>query len=287
MRVIFSRLVAHQYSVALGRVAPRGDVPVGFMVLATSPLILWLLDGTVSGVALAVMIVALLGCGLVCLSIGQKTHLAYEQADYAIRPKLPFKLLGSAFLACMVAVLAILKMVPFLVVILLGLSVFALCLSAFGMDPMRDKGMDAPAGRLQSLNIALYQGFEARCEDLLCALDAVQDADLYDRTSAKMTALMGLLASMDLTTPALPRVAPSVTKLIDRMQAEVDTLTKTRRSSVTPLQRQRFLRNTQMLIEGFESVARQKGIGPYFDSADVQSDLLFRQLNRTDLTVAN
>ncbi|WP_439118386.1 hypothetical protein [Marivita sp.] len=274
------RLFDNQRSAALGKVAPAEDVPVGFMVLATCPLILWLLDGTVAGFASAILIISLFAVGLVCLSVGQKAHIAYDMAEVAARPQIPFKLIGSTIVALVVGLLATTKIMVPAVPLVIALSTFILCLISFGLDPVRDKGMDNPATKLRIINTGIYQEFEDRCDALLQALVPLQDDDLYERTRVFMNTIMGLLGTIDVSTPTLQRIAPSVTKLLDKLQNEVVALADAPGGKVTPFQRRKFLIKIQALVDTFETRARQRGIGQGRDNFELQTDLLFNRMNR-------
>lgn len=280
MNLRFKNLFDDQRSAALGKVAPVDDVPVGFMVLATCPLILWLLDGTVAGFASALLIIALFGVGLLCLSIGQKAHVAYDSAEIASRPKIPFKLIGSTIVALVVGLLATTKIAVPAIPFVIAMSIFILCLIAFGLDPMRDKGMDNPATRLRIMNTRLYQDFDDRCEELLLTLARLEDDDLYERTRAAVNTIMGLLSTIDVATPTLQRIAPTVNKLLDKMQFEVTTLITVPHGKVTPFQRRKFLVKIQALVDTFETRARQRGIGQGRDNFELQTDLLFNRMHR-------
>ncbi len=273
-------MVDYRDSAALGKVAPVDDVPVGFMVLATCPLILWLLDGTVAGFASALLIIMLFGIGLLCLSVGQRTHIAYDMAEVAERPKIPFKLIGSAIVALVVGLLATTKIALPAIPLLIGLSTFILCLISFGLDPMRDKGMDNPTMRVRMVNQNLHQEFDDRCEELLLALGRLEDDDLFERTRASVNTVLGLLGTIDDASPKLQRIAPSVSKLIDKMQSEVTALIETPNGRVTPFQRRKFLVKIQTLVDTFETRARNSGIGEGRDNFELQTDLLFNRMNR-------
>ncbi len=274
------RLFDNKRSTALGKVAPAEDVPVGFMVLATCPLILWLLDGTVAGFASAVLIIALFGIGLLCLSVGQKAHIAYDTAEITPRPKIPFKLIGSTIVALVVGLLATTKIPVAAIPLVIALSTFILCLISFGLDPMRDKGMDNPAAKLRVINTALYQDFDDRCEALLEVLEPLGDDDLYGRTRVVVDTIMGLLGTIDADTPVLQRIAPKVSQLIDKLHLEVTALTNTSDGTVSAFPRRKFLVKIQTLVDAFEARARQHGIGQGRDNFELQTDLLLTRMNR-------
>ena len=276
----FNNLLDDQDSAALGKVAPAEEVPVGFMVLATCPLILWLLDGTVAGLVSAVLIIALFGVGLLCLSVGQKAHLAYDSAEVAARPKIPFKLIGSIIVALVVGLLATTKIGNPAIPTVISLSTFILCPISFGLDPMRDKGLDNPAMKNRIVNAALYQTIDDRCEDLLHVLAQLEDDDLFERTRAAVNTVMGLLGTIDFTTSAFQRITPSVNKLLDKLQAEVDALVSASEDKITSFQRKKFLIKVQTLVDAFETRARKNGLGLGRDNFELQTDLLFNRMNR-------
>lgn len=278
--VQMNSLVDYDTSAALGKTAPVEDVPVGFMVLATCPLILWLLDGTVAGFASALLIILLFAVGLVCLSVGQKHHLTYAASEVAERPKIPFKLIGSMIVALVVALLASTKIAAPAIPGVIGLSTFILCLVSFGLDPMRDKGMDNPATRQRLVNRHLYQRFDDQFEQLQRTVSQLQDDDLSERTRVTANIVLGLLGTIDFHTLTLQKIAPSVTKLLSKMEAEVSALVETPDGTVTAFQRRKFHIKMQTLVDAFEARARKRGIAQGRDNFELQTDLLLDRMNR-------
>jgi hypothetical protein len=267
-------------SAALGKAVPVANVPVGFMVLATGPLILWLLDGTVAGFASAVLIIGLFAIGMLCLSIGQRRHLAYDQAEVAYRPPIPLKLLGSSILALVVGLLATAKIgmpsVPFLI----GCATFVLCLVSFGLDPMRDKGMDNPAVRCRLKSQRLYDAFDDRFEDILLSLAALHDDDLTERTRKIVHTVMGLVGTVDFETPMLQKLALPLSKMLDKMEAETDALIQAAPNGVSAFQRRKYNTKMQTLADAFEARARKSGIAEGRDNFELHAELLFERMQR-------
>ncbi|MFP7570880.1 hypothetical protein ACGKZZ_08910 [Marivita sp. S2033] len=272
--------VDFETSAALGNSVPVDNVPVGFMVLATCPLILWLLDGTVAGFASALVIIAVFALGLVFLSVGQKNHLAYTSAEVAARPKIPFKLIGSAIVAVVVGLLAGAKIGMPALPLLIGCATFILCLVSFGLDPMRDKGMDNPAVRLRLANQELYRTFDARFERLLMNLSVLGDDDLSERTRIVADTVMGLLGTIDFETSTLLKVAPPLAKLLAKMEAEADDVIDSYGQGFTRFQRRRYHLKMQALSDAFEARARRSGIAQGRDSFELQTNLLFDRMHR-------
>jgi DNA helicase TIP49 (TBP-interacting protein) len=91
---------------------------------------------------------------------------------------------------------------------------------------------------------------------------------------------MGLWGTIDAATPTLQRIAPSVTKLIDKMHFEVATLVEAPNGNVTEFQRRKFVVKIQTLVDTFETRARKSGIGKGRDNFELQTDVLFNRMNR-------
>ncbi|WP_299784119.1 hypothetical protein [uncultured Marivita sp.] len=269
-------------SAALGQSAPVDDVPVGFMVLATCPLILWLLDGTVAGIASALLIITLFAVGLVFLSFGQKNHLAYDAAEIAPRPKIPFKLIGSCIVALVIGLLASTKISVPAIPLVIGMSIFILCLVSFGLDPMRDKGTDNPALRMRFVNQRVYQDFDDRFERLAITLSDLDDDELSERTRIATNKVMGLLGTVDLKTPTLQKIAPSVSKMLTKMEAEVATLVDRTDGLPSRFERRKFHMKMVALVDAFEVRARKSGIARGRNNFELQTDVLFQRMNRKD-----
>lgn len=276
-------LVTANRSAALGQSAPVDDVPVGFMVLATCPLILWLLDGTVAGLASALLIITLFAVGLFFLSLGQRKHLAYDAAVVAARPKIPFKLIGSCIVALVVGLLASTKIAAPAIPMVIAMSIFILCLVSFGLDPMRDKGMDNPAPRMRLINQRLYRGFDDRFESLAIALRDLNDDDLSERTRIATNKVMGLLGAIDLNTATMQKIAPSVSKMLTKMEAEVSALVDRTDGGPGPFERRKFHMKMLTLVDAFEVRARKSGIARGRNTFELQTDVLFERMTRKDI----
>ncbi|MCL3882059.1 hypothetical protein [Marivita sp. GX14005] len=275
-----ANFVDYDSSAALGKTVPVENVPVGFMVLAFCPLILWLMDGTVAGFASALVVLALFAIGLICLSAGQRAHVAYDAAEIAARPRLPLKLMGSSIIALVVGLLATAKIGTPTVPMVIGSATFILCLVSFGLDPMRDKGMDNPLVRLRLANEDLYRAFETRFDRLLANLSTLGDDDLFERTRLAVDTVMGLVGTIDLESRTLMRIAPTLSKLIRKMEAEVDAMIDAQPRGLTGFERRKFHIKMQTLSDAFEARARRSGIAEGRNNFELQADLLFNRMQR-------
>ena len=275
-----SGFVDTRSSAALGKSVPVDNVPVGFMVLATCPLILWLLDGTVAGFASAVVIIALFAVGMLCLSVGQKRHIAYDEAEVARRPQIPFKLIGSGIVAMVVGLLATAKIsapgLPFLI----GCAIFILCLVSFGLDPMRDKGMDDPRVRRRLKSQRIYEAFDDRFETLLITLSALHDDDLTERTRKTVHTVMGLIGTVNFETKLLQSLSGPLSKMLAKMEAETDALVAVSENGIPPFERRKYLVKMQALADAFEARARKIGVAEGRDNFELQAELLFDRMQR-------
>jgi hypothetical protein len=251
------------------------------MVLATCPLILWLLDGTVAGFASALLVITLFATGLTCLSLGQKNHIAYDAVEVAERPRIPWKLIGSVLIALVIALLAAAKIDLGGIPLLFGCATFILCLVAFGLDPMRDKGMDNPAIRMRLANQKRYHHFDQRCEQMMIELSALDDDELCERVRMLVDTVMGLVSTIDFETPLLKQIAPALSKMLAKMEAETAALVDAANGDLSPFMRRKFLIKMQALADTFEARARRTGIAQGRDSFELQTHLLFDRMNRS------
>lgn len=280
MEIRATPLVDYASSAALGKSTPVDNVPVGFMVLATCPLILWLLDGTVAGFASALLVIGLFAVGLLMLSVGQRNHKAYQKAEIARRPRVPFKLIGSLIVALVVGLLAAAKIATPSVPMLFGSVTFVLCLVSFGLDPMRDKGMDRPEVRQRLTSQRLYDGFDDRFDAILSALAALDDEDLNERTRTVTNTVLGLIGTVDFETTTLQKVAPPLFKMLAKMETETDALLVAAQAGLTPFQRRKYLTKMQTLASAFEARARKIGIAEGRDKFELRAELMFDRMHR-------
>lgn len=91
----------------------------------------------------------LIGAGALTLAAwllrsGLRAEAAYNARKIARRPALPRKILASALtgIGCALAVIAHLESFEILSPIIFGLAGFGLHMAAFGLDPLKDKGME-------------------------------------------------------------------------------------------------------------------------------------------------
>lgn len=272
--------VQYEKSAALGKAVPVDSVPVGFMVLATCPLILWLLDGTVAGFASALLVISLFAAGLLCLSIGQKKHVAYDVSEISARPPIPFKLIGSVIVAMVVGLLAAAKIGVATIPFLIGCATFVLCLVAFGLDPMHDKGMDNPRVGRRVRNQKLYDAFDDQFDDLLTNLSGLQDDDLTERTRKIVHTVMGLVGTVDFETKTLEKLVSPLSKMLAKMEAETDALIEGSQNGISAFERRKYHSKMQALADAFEARARHNGIAAGRDNFELQADLLFDRMQR-------
>ncbi len=280
MSFLPNALFADKKSAALGTSAPVDSVPVGFMVLATSPLILWLLDGTVAGFASAILVIGVFSTGMMFLSIGHKNHLAYDAQEVARRPQVPFKLIGSILVALVVGLLAAAKIGLPTVPGLIGFATFILCLVSFGLDPMRDKGLDNPAACRRLSNQKKLYAAENRLERLLDDIHVLCDDDLNERSRIAVDSVMSLLSTIDLEADTMRKIAPTLEKVVARMEMAATEVIVASDGGLPAFQKRRYLTKMQALADAFGSRALKIGIGEGRNSFELKAELLFDRMSR-------
>ena len=117
---------------------------LGVLFLAAFPMVLWLFQGSAVALFSAMLQFGLLGLALRLVARGQEITRAYHAARVAHRPKLPRKVIGSVLIGLVVFILAGHQFHALTVPLLCGIAATGLSIAAFGVDPMKDKGLDDP-----------------------------------------------------------------------------------------------------------------------------------------------
>lgn len=127
---------------------PRNQQAVGILFLAILPLGFSMLDEpSATNLLTCGGLFLFFGGGLYAISQGLKAAEAYDAAPVTRRPKYPFKIIGCALLALGAALTVTLRGGDAVQILLLTLITGALALASFGLDPLRDKGLDTVQDR--------------------------------------------------------------------------------------------------------------------------------------------
>lgn len=259
---------------------PSFDAGLNVMFLAAFPLVLWLFQGSVHGIATAVLQMGLFSIALRMISRGQEIQRSYNLAQVASPPKVPRKLLGSILIGVVVLILAGHHFVSLTLPIALGLAATALSIAAFGRDPRTAKGLDDPA----LLNQLAAQHAWDRAEDSLCQIadriSRLEDADLTRQAEAARSLVMRLMRTFGTQPNEVRRISKLVGKFTEIMRSEVDRLEAEWSGDNYLFARKRYRLKIETLRHSFESHARIGSEKSGRDAFDFEADLLLDRMPR-------
>ena len=250
------------------------------LFLASFPLVLWFFQGSAVLVVTAVIQMALLSAGLRLISNGQRVHRAYDSARVAKRPRLPRKFLGSSLIGLVVLILAGHHFVSLGIPMAMGVLATALSLAAFGMDPLKDKGINDPEVLARQESDGMLAGVDQQLKLLSDRVAALGDADLRLRTDAAREMVTRLLRALVQDTTVTMKLLKPTQKFTEILSAEVERLEEACDSDDYLFARRKYMAKLQVLTQSYEDRLRKFGGHRKGDAFEFQADLLLDRMNR-------
>ncbi len=258
--------------------APVFDSGLNVLFLAAFPLVLWLFHGSLTGIATALLEMGLLSLALRLISRGQDIQRGYDLVPVCKAPRLPRKLVGSLLIGLVVLILAGHHFPTASLPLMLACVATGLSLTAFGMDPLKDKGADNP----ELLNrIAAEHAWDEADNILSQITDRIalfDDADLTLKSDATRAMVMRLMRSFGTDPKDLFRISKLVNKFSDILRTETDRLEAAWHGDDHLFARQRFVLKLEVLSESFEAHARDGSQRSGRDAFDLEADLLLDRM---------
>lgn len=123
---------------------PRNLKSAQFLGFASTPLLLSVFFGVAISVVEGLGLILIYGASIWLLTLGLRAEEAYNAAPIARKPKLPLKLLAAVVMGGAVAVTVYFRHGLSLEAALVGLVASMLFITAFGIDPLKDKSVSGP-----------------------------------------------------------------------------------------------------------------------------------------------
>lgn len=260
--------------------AANFDSALNVMFLAAFPLLLWVFQGSFTGIATALLEIWLFSMALRLISRGQKVQREYELAEVADRPALPRKLLGSVLIGVMVLILAGHQFQSLLLPLLSGLAATGLSILAFGLDPLRDKGMDDPAVIARMECEAAQEALSHRLDVVADQVAALQDAELIRRTDRARDLIDRLMQDTARDADSFARIRKPIETFAHMLSEEVQRLLDSAEGSDFTFARRRYMAKLQVMTESFSTHARKKGYQAGRDAFEREADNLLNRMPR-------
>lgn len=158
---------------------PRNQQAVGILFFAILPLAFSMLgDASASNLLVCGGLLAIFGGALVGISLGLKDGERYASRAVARRARFPGRILGSAGLGFGAALTTLVRDGDFAQVVLVGLIATVLSLVAFGLDPLKNKGLDTTKDRQVYKTSKLRRHAEAQVAIIGKVVKPLGDAEL-------------------------------------------------------------------------------------------------------------
>lgn len=247
---------------------------LNFLFLAAFPLLLWVFQDSFAGIATAIALLWVYSLALRLIAAGQQIHHDYDHAEVARAPRVPRKVIGSILIGLVVLILAGHKYDNLWIPALTGVLAAGLALSAFGPDPMRDKG----SGRAR--REAALDSVEAALASLADRVAALDDATLTLKVEAARRLVLTPMRQISGDPRTAERLDRPARKVVEIMEQEIDRLEAAWNAQGHVFARRRFLAKLDIMTDSFESFAMQNGIRSTRDAFERQADQLIDRMPR-------
>ncbi|MBS0125587.1 hypothetical protein [Thetidibacter halocola] len=254
------------------------EAGLGVLFLAAFPLVLWLFQGSAVALLSALVEFMLLALALRLIAQGQAVTRAYDAARVAYRPKLPRKLMGSTLIGLVVLILAGHQFPTLLWPLACGLMAFLLSVLAFGIDPMKDKGLDDPAELQRLQHKALITEVETTLAEVVSRVAGLNDADLTRRSRAATETVLRLMRASAQEPAQLDQLRKPLTTVTRILGEEVMRLESDWEGAQQPFARRRYVAKLSLLVEKFQDLAFRGGVRVGRDAFDMEADLLLERM---------
>ena len=158
---------------------PRNQQAVGILFFAILPLAFSMLgDPSASNLLICGSLLAIFGGSLVSISLGLKDAERYDARPVARKARIPGRILGSVGMGLGVALTVLVRGGDITQIGLLGLIATVLSLIAFGIDPLKDKGLETTRDRQIYKTSKLRRRAETQLGIIGRVVKPLGDADL-------------------------------------------------------------------------------------------------------------
>lgn len=256
------------------------DSGLSILFLAALPLLLWVFQGSFTGIATGLAMIWLLSVALRLIAAGQRIHRDYDLARDARSPRLPRKILGSALLGLVAFVLAGHRFDALLLPIACGVLATALSLTAFGTDPLIDKASPGAEPSRDDTETRQAQTLDDRLLAVSDLLDPLADAELLRRAEALRLSVARQLAAAFGQEHRFDRVLALSDRIAVLLETETPRLLTAQGSPGYSFARRRFLAKVETLSETFDSRALKLAGPSRTDAFDEEARRLLDRMPR-------
>ncbi len=247
------------------------------LVMAAGPLMFGLLQATLMSLVITLIQFAILGLAVLCLVKGAAAKARYQERRAARAPRIPGLILGSLLVGLFVAVVAMGEMTDIKMPVMLGGLAAILSLFAFGIDPLRSKGLDDPQLMAERAARHLLVSTDDRLRDLSDRVSAFNEPDLSVKIEALHGAILRVLRAFGQSGQDITKIQQPLEKILTLIGAEVDAL-ESGWSADSHSTAKRFTKRMQALGDAFENHVRKLRMKSDEGAIDFDADLLIDRM---------
>lgn len=259
------------HSRAVGRPAPTVIIALYASLI---PAVTWPLRHDVATGLAGLLAAGLALFGLWLLARGAAVAARYEAARVARRPRLPRKILGAICMALAALILAAQHSAQPLVPLTAATLALALALGAFGVDPLRHKGLNDPNELRRIADAALLTEFDTTLHEAMARVTALGDLDLAHRTHGACTMALQIVRATQSDPRGLEPLRGPLTTYATILGAAVLRLEEDWQGATHRFARRRFLAKLEVLNQAFEGRVRSGRLMQDADLVGLDADIL-------------
>jgi len=178
------------------RVDPVG-ARANVMFVPAIPMVFLALNDGAAGLIVALMSAAILTAGAYMLREGLRAEAAFVSRKVSRRPALPRKIAAACLAGIGIALAAYRNEPGFAAPLLYGLATCGLHLAAFGVDPLRSKGLEGIDSFQQDRVARVVDGAEAVMRDMTDAMKRASDRKMEVRLEQFQTTVRDLIRTVE------------------------------------------------------------------------------------------
>ncbi|MFD1341642.1 hypothetical protein [Litorisediminicola beolgyonensis] len=260
-----------------GSLSSTADTGLPLLFLAACPMLLWLFDGSATAIGAVGVHFGLIALAIRLITRGRIEKARFDAAKSATRPRVPRLILGAMSLGFLVFLLAAGQFTTLVPALGFGVAGTIASLGAFGVDPLRHKGLDDPEYLARKEAEHVIATADAALVKAVTRVAQLDEPELTLRIESVRSAMLRLLRACGTQPDEVANLRKPLERFIELIAAETERL-ETEFAIEPKTAGRRYAARIALLSDGFEARARQKKSRTSADAFAFDADLLAERL---------
>lgn len=235
---------------------PRNQQSVSILFMAVCPLAFAFFGGDPLSILISAGLLAGFGVALWWISIGIKHRKSYDEADIAKRSPVPFLIVGAVLIGISLGGLVLYRSGDILNAFVQGGLGTALSLLTFGLDPLKDKGLDTA----RDIRLHAAKELKTRAKDSLVAIrmsaGSLSDPDVTKRTEELCQTVVLMIKALESDPDRHRELRPHLGHYLDEIRMLIDQFVTHFRTTGDAAAREQFLTALREIEQDFTEESR-------------------------------